>query len=45
MARLYKNPVNGDTIYEGELDATNAEGNYKIPHDISDILNKYGNRV
>ena len=44
VATLYKNPVTGDVIYDGQIDAASGvdDQNYKIPADISDILNKYG---
>lgn len=47
LMTLYKNPANGDLIYSGEIDAANGvdDQNYKIPHDISDILNKYGHSI
>lgn len=47
LMTLYKNPANGDLIYSGEIDAASGvdDQNYKIPHDISDILNKYGHSI
>ena len=41
--RIYKNPVNGDMIYSGPIKGTiNQYQDYKIPKEIADILNVYG---
>ena len=42
--RVYRNPKNGDMIYSGLIKGASVkDSDYKIPKEIADILNKYGN--